>query len=120
MRIGHARPSSALLGAAESVATRAIFVSVEGSLRGTSCRRENRAIPSQAGLFSGQDEVHPPWDASLLVAVTLKPGVHLAAARERTLTTPGVATLVPMASLAEAVLRRPRRDGAARRGMCRS
>src|SRR5918993_80343 len=36
--------------------TRAIFVSVEGSLRGTSCRRENRAIPSQAGLFSGQDE----------------------------------------------------------------
>jgi hypothetical protein len=51
-----ARPSSALLGAAEPVATRAIFVSVEGSLRGTSCRRENRAIPSQAGLFSDQDE----------------------------------------------------------------
>src|SRR5512133_355304 len=56
MRIGHARPSSALLGAAEPVATRAIFVSVEGSLGGTPRRRENRAIPSQAGLFSGQDE----------------------------------------------------------------
>src|SRR5512132_848862 len=33
-----------------------IFGSVEGSLRGTSCRRENRAIPSQAGLFSGQSK----------------------------------------------------------------
>jgi hypothetical protein len=42
--------------AAETVGIRAIFVSVEGSLRGTSCRRENRAIPSQAGLFSDQDE----------------------------------------------------------------
>src|SRR5512133_2011030 len=67
MRIGHARPSSALLGAAEPVATRSVFRSVEGSLRGTSCRRDNRAIPSQAGLFSGQDgprfkswQAHPP------------------------------------------------------------
>ena len=42
-----------------------------------------------------------------MLAVTLQPGVHLAAARERTLTTPGVATPVPMASLGEAVLRRP-------------
>jgi catechol 2,3-dioxygenase-like lactoylglutathione lyase family enzyme len=33
-----------------------LFESVEVAPAGTPCRRENRAIPSQAGLFSGQDE----------------------------------------------------------------
>jgi hypothetical protein len=49
----------ARLSVRQSPLVRAIFVSVERSLRGTSCRRENRAIPSQAGLFSDQESSAP-------------------------------------------------------------
>ena|SRR5215217_331984 len=62
MRIGSARPSSALLGAAEPVATRTIFVSVKVSLRGTPCRRENWPIPGEVGLFSGQERLRTAID----------------------------------------------------------
>jgi hypothetical protein len=68
----------------------------------------------------GKDGVTRHGTGSPLVAVALQPGVHLAVPRERTPTTPGVATLAPLASLAEAVLRRPRREGAGRRSTCRS
>src|SRR4029453_11518427 len=53
MRIGHARPRSAL-GAAEPVGTRAIFVSVEVSLRGRRTGVKTSPYRGEVGLFSGQ------------------------------------------------------------------
>src|SRR5215208_5690085 len=65
MRIGHARPRPAL-GAAEPVATRAIFLSVSMSLRGTPCGRENRAgLPADAGAFLVAEAVESVWRRGL-------------------------------------------------------